>query len=78
MMVSLVKGVERGLPLEEGIFLNNAKERKNDFSKTSCPFLSWSWLNSVSLIRHSGQSLALSLSKIFTDWTPLSSVTTSF
>jgi hypothetical protein len=26
MMVSLVKGVERGLSLEEGIFLNSAKD----------------------------------------------------
>jgi hypothetical protein len=67
MMISLVKGVERRLSLEEGIFLNSAKDllskEKTIFRKLRVPFFFSPWSDSLRLIWHSGQCLALFLEK---------------
>jgi hypothetical protein len=68
MMVSLVKGLERGISPEEGIFSNGAKDllykEKTIFRKVRVSFFSSPWPDSLHLIWHSGQSLSCSSQNI--------------
>jgi hypothetical protein len=68
MMVSLVKGLERGLLSEEGIFSNGAKDllskEKTIFRKLRAPFFSSPWPDSLRLFWPKGQGSALFLENI--------------